>query len=128
MAGRSGVDPTYLQDLAESGGAALVRDVVRTFLETVPQRGTALHAALAAGDQRAAAHAAHGIVSAASMVGLTGLQAIAREVEQLAARGRPVPPARIATLDQALAAVRTELAEAAEAVLAARPAGGGPSA
>jgi HPt (histidine-containing phosphotransfer) domain-containing protein len=128
MAGRSSVDPTYLQDLAESGGAPLVRDVVRTFRETVPPRATTLHAALAAGDLRAAASAAHAIVSSASMVGLTGLQEIAREVEQSAAQGGPVPAARVAALDLALEAAPTQLAEAAEAVLADRPAGGGPAA
>jgi HPt (histidine-containing phosphotransfer) domain-containing protein len=128
MADRSSVDPTYLQDLADSGGAELVRDVVRTFRETVPPRATALHAALAAGDLRAVAGAAHAIVSSASMVGLRDLQEIAREVEQAAAQGGPVPAQRMAVLDLALGAAPRQLAEVSEAILAERAAGGGPAA
>ena len=103
MADGRGLDPTYLQDLAESGGESFVRDVVRTFLETVPPRVATLRAALGTGDFAAASRAAHSIVSSAAMVGLTDVQGTARGVESLAAQGGPVPPHQVTALDRALA-------------------------
>jgi HPt (histidine-containing phosphotransfer) domain-containing protein len=103
MADGRGLDPTYLQDLAESGGESFVRDVVRTFLETVPPRVAILRAALGASDYAEASRAAHSIVSSAAMVGLTDVQETARGVESLAAQGGPVPPHQVTALDRALA-------------------------
>jgi HPt (histidine-containing phosphotransfer) domain-containing protein len=123
MVGRSSVDPVYLQDLAASGGEALVRDIVRTFLDTVPPRLTALHAALRRGDHHGVALAAHSIVSSAAMVGLIEVQEAARAIELVAAQGGPVPPAGITALDQALAAAPALLDEMMRDVLT-RPAGG----
>jgi HPt (histidine-containing phosphotransfer) domain-containing protein len=115
--GRRGLDPVYLQDIAESGGEPLVRDVVRTFLDTVPPRVATLRAALGRGDHEAAGRAAHSVVSSAAMVGLTAVQEAAREIERLAAQGGPVPPARITALDQALTEAPTLLDEATRAAL-----------
>lgn len=112
MAARRGLNPIYLQDLAESGGEPLVRDVVRTFLDTVPPRVATLHAALGQGDHPAAGRAAHSIVSSAAMVGLTEVQEAARAIELLAAQGGPVPPGSISALDRALAEAPTLLDEA----------------
>jgi len=117
MAGRRNVDPVYLQDLAASGGESLVRDVVRTFLDTVPPRLTTLHVALDRADHHGVALAAHSIVSSAAMVGLTEVQEAARAIELLAAQGGPVPPASVAALDRALAAAPALLDETARVVL-----------
>jgi two-component system, NarL family, sensor histidine kinase BarA len=117
MAGRRGLDPIYLQDLAESGGEPLVRDIIRTFLETVPPRLTTLRTALGLGDHPAAGRAAHSIVSSAAMVGLTEVREAARAIELLAAQGGPVPPARMTALDQALAEAPTLLDEAMRVAL-----------
>jgi HPt (histidine-containing phosphotransfer) domain-containing protein len=117
VAARRGLNPIYLQDLAESGGEPLVRDIVRTFLDTVPPRVTTLRAALGRGDHAAAGRAAHSIVSSAAMVGLTEVQEAARAVELLTAQGAPVPPGPIAALDRALAEAPALLDEAMRTAL-----------
>jgi HPt (histidine-containing phosphotransfer) domain-containing protein len=120
MADAKGLDPTYLQDLAESGGTALVRDVVETFLGTVPPRLATLKTAVERGDHEAANRAAHSIVSSAAMVGLTEVQATAREIELLTAQGGPVGGQRLAALERALAQAAALLEAGAQAALAGR--------
>jgi HPt (histidine-containing phosphotransfer) domain-containing protein len=121
MAEGRGVDPSYLQDLAESGGEAFVRDVVRTFLETVPPRVATLRAALGTGDYAAASRAAHSIVSSAATVGLIQVQETAREVESLTAQGGLVPSQQLLALDRALAEAPELLEQTVRAVVRERP-------
>jgi HPt (histidine-containing phosphotransfer) domain-containing protein len=117
MADGRGLDPTYLQDLAASGGESLVRDVVRTFLDTVPPRLAVVRAALGRGDYQSANRAAHAIVSSAAMVGLTGVQAAARDIELQTAQGAPVSPERLGALERALADAPALLESGARASL-----------
>lgn len=123
LAARRGLNPIYLQDLAESGGEPLVRDIVRTFLDTVPPRAASLRAALGGGDAAAAGRAAHSIVSSAAMVGLIEVQEAARAIELLAAQGGPVPPGLIGVLDRSLAEAPALLADALRTALEGTEAG-----
>jgi HPt (histidine-containing phosphotransfer) domain-containing protein len=84
----------YLADIFEAGGEALVRDVVATFLEDAPRRMRTLDDAVSARDWTEVAQAAHGIVSGASMLGLTDVAESAQQCEHTAGQGlRPAPDA-----------------------------------
>lgn len=105
-------DPVYLGDIFEAGGEAFARDVVNTFLVEAARRQEALHAAIAAADWTAAALAAHAIVSGASMLGLSKVSEVARQVEHVAQEQREPARRALGELDEAILASRGLLATA----------------
>jgi len=120
---RQPLNPVYLSDIFEAGGESLLREVVETFLGDVPRRMETLRSALDDGNWGAAELAAHTIVSASSMLGLTSLSAAARHVEYLTAERRRPGPADLDALQAGVAESRDLLARAVEAL----EAGGGPA-
>lgn len=116
---RDELDPTYLGDILEAGGTALVREVADTFLTEAARRQQALHDALAGGDWAGAALAAHTIVSGSSMLGLRVVAETAREIESVAGRQRRPPDAQLKALDESILTARAVL-ETAIAELADR--------
>jgi HPt (histidine-containing phosphotransfer) domain-containing protein len=114
----SSLNPVYLADIFEAGGEPLVREVTETFLTEAPRRLAVLYGAMAAEDWPGAAMAAHGIVSGASMLGLTDVAEAARRVEQLAGQHTAPPAAEVARLDAAVAAARGLLAAAIDRLVA----------
>jgi len=101
----SPLDRVYLAEILGAGGEELAREVVGTFLTDATRRMEALRDALGTADWPGAAHAAHAIVSGASMLGLTAVSAAARNVEHLA--GAQQPPKT-----EALTALASLIAEA----------------
>lgn len=116
----------YLGDIFEAGGEALVQEVVGTFLEDAPRRMRTLNDAVTAGDWPEVAQAAHGIVSGASMLGLTDVSESAQQCEHTAGQGiRPTADAlqRLHTAVAAASGVLRE--EIARLVAASTPGSGG---
>lgn len=118
----------YLADIFEAGGEALVQDVVGTFLEDAPRRMRALNEAVTAGDWPEVAQAAHGIVSGASMLGLTDVSESAQQCEHTAGQGiRPAADA-LQRLHAAVAAASGLLREEIARLVAVSETGeGGPA-
>jgi HPt (histidine-containing phosphotransfer) domain-containing protein len=118
----------YLADIFEAGGEALVQDVVGTFLEDAPRRMRALNEAVTAGDWQGVSQAAHGIVSGASMLGLTDVAESAQQCEHTAGQGiRPAADV-LQRLHAAVAAASGLLrAEAARLVAAGESGPGEPA-
>lgn len=106
------LDPVYLTDIFEAGGAPLVREIVDTFLADVPRRLGSLEDGLAAGDWNAAALAAHALVSGSSMLGLTAVAGAARRIEHVLSERRRPAAADLEALDTAIGQARALLAAA----------------
>jgi HPt (histidine-containing phosphotransfer) domain-containing protein len=83
-------DPTALRRLHEAGGADLVQQMVRLFLEHTPSRITILRSGLDGGDRAEMERAAHSMKSSAAHLGLESLRSQAARIEELAEQGRAV--------------------------------------
>lgn len=111
------LNPVFLADIFEAGGAPLLRDIVATFLEDAPRRLRTLHEGLDAGDWSGAGLSAHALVSGSSMLGLTGVATAARRVEHVLAEQRRPPAPDLAALEAAVAAAEAVLATAVEGLV-----------
>lgn len=81
------VDHEALERLRRVGGSRLIRGMIRTFLETAPERIVAARRALAAADAVGVGQAAHALRSSAGQLGAIGLQELCADVERRAAAG-----------------------------------------
>lgn len=95
-AGSSALDLDVLEVLVNDlGDAELVADTVRTYLDELPQRMTALDGAWRAGDIDAAREIAHSLKSASAMLGASRMAQLCQEVENVGdgeAAGSSVDP------------------------------------
>ena len=114
------LDKVYLADILSAGGEELAREVTGTFLTEATRRMQALRDALGRPDWPGAAHAAHAIVSGASMLGLTAVSAAARDVEHMAGAQR-TPTTDVLTALESLIQDAGPLLEQAIAELAPPP-------
>lgn len=80
-------DSVAIQRLRKVGGADLVRQMVRLFLENTPKRIADMTAGSRTGDWKTVERAGHSMKSSAAYLGLTGLSAQAARLEDLASRG-----------------------------------------
>lgn len=81
-------DALAIQRLRNIGGAELVRQMVRLFLEHMPKRIAAATHGSRTGDWGAVERAGHSMKSSAAYLGLTGLAEQAALLEHLASGGR----------------------------------------
>jgi HPt (histidine-containing phosphotransfer) domain-containing protein len=73
-----------LERFRQLGGEGLVTRLTAAFLTNVEEKVEAARAALQAGDLNALEHAAHSVKSSAGNFAAGGLEALAREIEELA--------------------------------------------
>jgi signal transduction histidine kinase/DNA-binding response OmpR family regulator/HPt (histidine-containing phosphotransfer) domain-containing protein len=109
------LDPGVLAQLRdELGGAAALRQVVATFLESTPRFLEELRDAAARGDAKGLQHVAHTLKSTSAMLGAAALSARCAELERLGHAG-PVADAvaRVAAIEALYQAVVPALEHAA---------------
>jgi len=80
------LDPEALERLRTLGGPTLLAKMIDLFLENTPKRLAAAGAGESSGNWYEVERAAHSLKSSAANLGLTGLQSLAREVEEFAER------------------------------------------
>jgi len=78
------VNPAMLANLRRIGGTKLLNEMIRIFLEQVPQKMKTLRSALHNRDADALERAAHSIKSSAGNLGALQLQQIAATMEESA--------------------------------------------
>ena len=98
------IDFSRLKEMAgidDDGG--LVEQIISMFVDSVPERLAALHAARTAGDGHALTHAAHALKGSASNIGANQLAEICGGIEQHAGSGGPLhsADAELARVDTA---------------------------
>src|SRR5439155_22905113 len=105
MNGKDELDPRALERLRLLGkGVKFVRDMIDLFLSYAPAKLAEAQAGLQSGDLRAVATAVHSLKSGAGNIGARAVQALAGQIEQLAAEEKAdTLPALLQELDQALA-------------------------
>ena len=84
------IDPAAVQSLREldpDGGAALLREILLTFLQVADQGLAQVQAAISDGDSGALSQAAHALKSSAANVGALALSAGYRDLERLGREG-----------------------------------------
>ena len=77
------MDPMAIGRLRTLGGEGLLSKMIDLFLEHSPRRIQAAHEGRKAGNWYEVERAAHSMKSSAANLGLTGLQGLAREIEEL---------------------------------------------
>ena len=106
-------DPAALDRLRRFGGAKLVGEMIRLFLETGPQRVDAVHTGVTVGDADAVERALHSLTSSAAQLGAVRLQHLSERGERLAKAGAlGEVSGMMEELQQELARVRDWLVEA----------------
>ena len=80
-------DPSAIRKLEDLGGPALVREMIRLFLEHTPRRIAAARLGEETGDWQTLERACHSMKSSAAYLGLTGLRDRAARLEVLATQG-----------------------------------------
>lgn len=80
-------DAEALDRLRRFGGSKLLRDMIRLFLEAVPQRLAAAREGLARRDARAVEHELHALKSSSAQLGAMRMHRLSVEGEQLARAG-----------------------------------------
>ena len=80
------IDLAAVERLRSIGGADLVGKMIDLFLENTPKRIAAALEGEKTGNWYEVERAAHSLKSSAANLGLTGLQGLAREAEELAGR------------------------------------------
>ncbi len=80
------VDRAALEKLRTLGGVALLTQMIDLFLENTPKRIAAAQGGEKSGNWYEVERAAHSLKSSAANLGLTDLQSLAREIEDLAER------------------------------------------
>lgn len=83
------MDRAALEKLRALGGVPLLTKMIDLFLENTPKRIAAAHGGEKSGDWYEVERAAHSLKSSAANLGLTDLQSLAREIEDLAERRQP---------------------------------------
>lgn len=103
-------DGEALRKLHRAGGADLVRQMVRLFLENLPIRLKTAATGLQGGNWSEVERAGHSLKSSAAYLGLREMSDHAAKLEQLAAQhdGREIEPLLV-DLSASLPAVRTRL-------------------
>ena len=98
-----------LRALDPSGGMGLARQIVQTYLDSVPQRLSQVEQAVAAQDGKLLGQAAHVLKSSSANVGAESLSALYRELEKMGRENRL--DAAVALLEQVRHAHRRAVAD-----------------
>ena len=87
-----------------------MRDMVALYVEQMPERLAAARTAVARGDVKAFARAAHAIKSSSAQLGATRLTALLQETEDVAERGATIDaPHHLAEIEREYAEFRERL-------------------
>lgn len=106
-------DLEALERLRRFGGDKLLGEMIRLFLEAMPQRLTAARHGLARGDAHAVEHELHALKSSAAQLGALRLSRLSQEGERLAKAGTlDAAPAILDQLDAEMPRVREWLESA----------------
>jgi HPt (histidine-containing phosphotransfer) domain-containing protein len=108
-------DPAALDRLARFGGAKLLREMIRLFLEAAPARIDAARAAVKDRDVSGAEQALHSLKSSAAQLGAMRMQRLSQAGEERARAGSLTGvPELVQELDDELTRVREWLTRARE--------------
>ena len=112
MTSEVAIDPAALQRLRDLGGDALLSKMIDLFLENTPKRIQAALDGERTGNWHEVERAAHSLKSSAANLGLTGLQTLAHDIEDLCGmqKAEAVVP-RLREIEVLFPAIRARLLE-----------------
>ena len=110
------IDPQAQARLKEWGGAKLLTQMIRLFLENAPNRMDQVRKGLSENNVREAERGVHSLKSSAANVGAMRVSRLAAQMEDLAARGELASVAgHLRNLETEFAAAQQRLADILEA-------------